>query len=84
MTTNHRTTDPFTCATCQIEIAGTPTFHVGLAFCCAGCVAGGPCICSYDDQTTMDTRVRHCADIEGLLERAEFATAREPVLAASR
>jgi hypothetical protein len=39
---------PSTCATCEIEIVGKATFHVGLPFCCAGCVAGGPCTCSYD------------------------------------
>jgi hypothetical protein len=45
------TTDSYdwVCTTCRIEISGRPTFHVGLAFCCAGCVADGPCICSYDD-----------------------------------
>jgi hypothetical protein len=38
----------FVCASCEAEIRGRATFHVGLAFCCAGCVAGGPCTCSYD------------------------------------
>ena len=40
----HRPTSdqPFTCVTCECAIAGTPVFHVGLPFCCAGCVAGGP------------------------------------------
>ena len=38
----------FTCATCDVSIAHHPTFHVGLAFCCAGCAADGPCMCSYD------------------------------------
>jgi hypothetical protein len=38
----------FTCTSCDVRIGGRPTFHVGLAFCCAGCVAGGPCTCSYD------------------------------------
>lgn len=38
----------FTCASCRVEIRGPATFHVGVAFCCAGCVAGGPCTCSYD------------------------------------
>ena len=43
--------DPtFHCVTCEAPIVGPPTFHVGLAFCCAGCVADGPCICSYDDE----------------------------------
>ena len=40
---------PFNCVTCEAEIHGRPTFYVGLPFCCAGCVANGPCICSYDD-----------------------------------
>ena len=38
----------FTCATCDVSIAHHPTFHLGLAFCCAGCAADGPCGCSYD------------------------------------
>jgi hypothetical protein len=38
----------FICASCGVEIRGPATFHVGVAFCCAGCVAGGPCTCSYD------------------------------------
>ena len=41
---------PFDCVTCEAEIIGRPTFYVGLPFCCAGCVADGPCICSYDDE----------------------------------
>jgi hypothetical protein len=40
----------FRCASCEAEIRGRATFHVGLAFCCAGCVAGGPCTCSYDPE----------------------------------
>ncbi len=44
------TTPPtFTCASCHAEIRTEPVFHVGLPFCCAGCVAGGPCMCSYDE-----------------------------------
>jgi hypothetical protein len=44
-----RTPPTWTCTTCSLEIRHHPTFHVGLAFCCAGCVAGGPCTCSYDE-----------------------------------
>jgi hypothetical protein len=40
----------FTCVNCEAEIRSTPVFYVGLAFCCGGCVAGGPCLCSYDDE----------------------------------
>jgi len=38
----------FICATCDHEIVGQPVFHIGLTFCCAGCAADGPCMCSYD------------------------------------
>ena len=38
----------FTCTTCEGAITGSPVFHLGLAFCCAGCAADGPCTCSYD------------------------------------
>jgi hypothetical protein len=34
---------PFTCVTCEGEIAGMAFFHVGLPFCCSGCAADGPC-----------------------------------------
>ena len=47
---------PFTCVTCEAEIAGTPVFHVGLPFCCSGCVADGPCNCSYDEETSVHER----------------------------
>ncbi len=43
---------PFRCVTCEAEIRHQPVFHVGLAFCCAGCVADGPCLCSYDPEPT--------------------------------
>jgi len=41
---------PFTCVTCEAEIAGQAVFHVGLPFCCSGCAADGPCTCSYDEE----------------------------------
>jgi hypothetical protein len=70
------TSETFTCANCEIEIVGPPTFHVGLAFCCAGCVAGGPCTCSYDRGRTTDVDVRHCVDIRGALAADEGNPAR--------
>ena len=59
-------TKPFTCATCEIAITGPATFHAGLPFCCAGCVAGGPCTCSYDDAPSVQ-RIRYCLDIEAVM-----------------
>jgi hypothetical protein len=47
---------PFTCVSCELEIVGKAVFHVGLPFCCAGCVAGGPCTCSYDLDVIDDER----------------------------
>jgi len=61
---------PFACTTCEIRIVGPATFHVGLPFCCAGCVAGGPCTCSYDAEPSRDERVRHCLDVESALAPA--------------
>ena len=53
------TSQPFTCATCEVVIGGSTVIHVGLPFCCAGCVAGGPCVCSYDfdEEPTVDPPV---------------------------
>ena len=45
----------WTCTSCLLEIRHHPTFHVGLACCCAGCVAGGPCVCSYDEDAPEAT-----------------------------
>jgi hypothetical protein len=41
-------TPAFTCASCDATVVDSPVFHLGLAFCCAGCAADGPCMCSYD------------------------------------
>jgi hypothetical protein len=48
------TVTPFICVTCEAEVRGPVTFHVGLPFCCAGCVVGGPCLCSYDLEPATD------------------------------
>jgi hypothetical protein len=41
---------PFTCATCDAEIAGHAVFHLGLPFCCSACAAGGLCNGSHDEE----------------------------------
>jgi hypothetical protein len=65
------------CATCEVEIVGPPTIHVGLPFCCAGCVAGGPCTCSYDLEPDDGMTVRHCIDIAGVIEDGRPVSAGE-------
>ena len=78
------TIEPFSCANCGIEIAGPPTFHVGLPFCCAGCVAGGPCTCSYDRLEAKHADVRECVDIRGALAGDEVFGVQRSSLAGSR
>lgn len=78
------TTRPFTCVTCQIEIVGEPLFHVGLPFCCAGCLADGPCVCSYDRELAPDPRVRHCLDVADFIATPAPARDRELVGAGRR
>jgi hypothetical protein len=46
----HDVTAPIICASCELEIQGSPTINAGLPFCCAGCAAGGPCTCTYDPE----------------------------------
>jgi hypothetical protein len=85
MTRRLSTTEPLhRCANCEIEIVGPPTFHVGLPFCCAGCVAGGPCTCSYDRHGGEDHTIRHCVDIRGALAGDVADRLRRTELANSR
>lgn len=57
----------FTCATCDHPIAGRPVFHIGLTFCCAGCAADGPCMCSYDTDEPGHPKVELVAQVEDQL-----------------
>ncbi|HEU4673747.1 MAG TPA: hypothetical protein VFS32_12695 [Candidatus Limnocylindrales bacterium] len=74
-----RVTDrpPFTCASCEAPIVGPPVIHVGVAFCCAGCVAGGPCLCSYDEETRSDDQLDRAARQGDPIQPARVA--RHPV-----
>ena len=63
---------PFMCASCDIAIRGRPMFDAGSSYCCAGCVAGGPCTCSYD-APPHEPRVRECLDVVGTDRDEPFA-----------
>jgi hypothetical protein len=58
----------FTCASCDATVVDSPVFHLGLAFCCAGCAADGPCMCSYDapgaEHATADGTLIVVGDLE--------------------
>jgi transcription elongation factor GreA len=42
------------CATCELHVDWPPVEQAGRDYCCAGCAAGGPCYCSYDDHQRME------------------------------
>ena len=42
------------CVNCDIEILWTPTIARGMAFCCTGCAAGGPCNCDYSQYRSVN------------------------------
>ena len=54
----------YTCTTCDLVVTGRPVFHLGLAFCCAGCAADGPCICSYDQDVPDGSDAVTAATVE--------------------
>lgn len=66
----------FSCVNCEAPIRGGVTFFVGLPFCCAGCVAGGPCTCSYDLDAPAASE-RHVPRLR-LRSSAAFEVAEEP------
>lgn len=37
------------CVTCEEAIRHAPVYFDGKPFCCVGCVAGGPCLCTYSE-----------------------------------
>ena len=75
------TDDPtFTCAHLPGADPQPPTFHVGLAFCCAGCAADGPCTCSYDWTLPADAVER----VEALGPVAALAIARGRLVGTAR
>lgn len=66
---------PFTCVTCEQEIRGRAVFHVGLPFCCAGCVADGPCLCSYDEPAAVEAHTGDPAILQPAAAEEELALA---------
>ncbi len=37
------------CSNCEEPVAHTPVYFDGRPYCCVGCVAGGPCLCTYEE-----------------------------------
>ncbi len=82
------------CAACEMDIDASPVYHLGLAYCCEGCSAGGPCTCTYDERTAAQAADWDAVDNLGLafstrpseeaiatLRRAARETERERVAA---
>jgi hypothetical protein len=47
------------CANCEIDILWVPVYRQGVAYCCVGCAAGGPCSCDYS--------LYHAVNIDGVI-----------------
>ncbi len=47
------------CANCDIDILWQPVVVLGVAYCCTGCAAGGPCSCDYSQY--------HAVNISGVI-----------------
>ena len=75
---------PFSCVTCELEIVGTPVFHVGLPFCCAGCVADGPCTCSYDKPVAEGAGAGAAAADRSAIVRSAPADVEEALVLSAR
>jgi hypothetical protein len=45
---------PGHCASCEGVITGRPVYRMDEAYCCVGCVAGGPCVCNYEADLADD------------------------------
>jgi hypothetical protein len=42
------------CASCDGRITDRPVYRMDGAYCCTGCAAGGPCVCSYEADLADD------------------------------
>ncbi|NJD28997.1 MAG: hypothetical protein FIA92_11945 [Chloroflexi bacterium] len=61
------------CASCEAFISGRPVYRMDEAYCCIGCAAGGPCICTYEADMADDG-----VDHLGLLFSVEPVAAEAP------
>jgi hypothetical protein len=53
--------EPATCRNCEESVVHAPVYFDGKAFCCVGCVSGGPCACTYDGDVPEPTVVEAAA-----------------------
>ena len=42
------------CASCDHPFSDRPVYRMDEAYCCTGCAAGGPCICTYEADLAED------------------------------
>lgn len=70
--------DAETCSNCEEPVAHAPVYFDGRLYCCTGCVAGGPCLCTYTTPSAAPVPSHDEAP-----ERTSERTAPQPVAAAS-
>lgn len=75
------------CESCDIELIVVPLWRTDRCYCCSGCAAGGPCICSYVDDPgrlgnksgIVPTRISDLLDrYDSEIEREGSGTAEHP------
>ncbi len=71
------------CANCFVPIPWEPVVRDGKTYCCQGCAAGGPCICSYQPQPVQPSASERAAPEAGTPEGAAAKPAAEPASPAS-
>ena len=42
------------CASCEMVLTGRPVYSMDETYCCTGCAAKGPCVCTYEADLAED------------------------------
>ena len=67
------------CANCEEPILGQPVFFDGGVYCCTGCIAGGPCVCTYQVPAPQTEPVAPLAVVASVYEAPAYSA---PITAA--
>jgi hypothetical protein len=57
--------EPRTCASCDIQLGDIPFIADGYVYCCRGCAKGGPCVCTYVNDSARYSTNGH-SDLQAL------------------
>lgn len=63
------------CVNCEEPILGQPVYFDGGVFCCIGCTAGGPCVCTYGAPQETETPASTAYEVTAPAYSAPIASA---------